>query len=229
MPPILIFRHIDCEGPGYLGQYLKQRRVPFRIIEVDRGAAIPSSIDAVRGLVFMGGPMSANDRRPWITATLALIRAAHARGLPVLGHCLGAQLIARALGATVTANQVKEIGWWPVRRCADGDWQGLPREFEAFHWHGETFSLPGRAAHLFESDACRYQGFQLGATLALQFHLEIQPDMVTEWTQRYAPDLHPRADAVQSETEIVHDLECRVAACHRIADAVYDRWLAPSA
>ncbi|MDH3637341.1 MAG: type 1 glutamine amidotransferase [Gammaproteobacteria bacterium] len=229
MSPILIFRHIACEGPGYLGQYLDRRHLPYRVVKVDSGESIPPSIDRVGGLVFMGGPMSVNDSLPWIDACLELIRVAHDRRLPVLGHCLGSQLIAAALGGTVGANPVKEIGWLPVRRCTGVDHGVLPRQFDAFHWHSETFTLPAGAIHLFKSDACRHQGFQIGNTLALQFHIEIQKDMVGEWADLYANDLRDPGDTVQSRSELTRDLDARITAVNRIADAVYDHWLARSA
>src|SRR3972149_1439134 len=118
MQPILVFRHAPHEGPGYLADYLDRRRLPYRLIRVDQGDPIPTSLDGISGLVFMGGPMSVNDPLPWIPPVLALIRKAVAADLPVLGHCLGGQLISKALGGAVTKNPIKEIGWLPVERVA---------------------------------------------------------------------------------------------------------------
>ena len=178
MKPIYIFRHITCEGPGYFGEYLNRHQIPSRLIAIDRGDSVPISIDDMGGLVFMGGPMSVNDPLPWIDAELKLIRLAHQADLPVLGHCLGGQLIAKALGAAVRANTVKEIGWHEVRKNTEpSSWlAGLPLSFEAFHWHGETFDIPEGAVHLLESQWCQHQAFACGRMLALQFHVEMTAD-----------------------------------------------------
>src|SRR3989304_3649018 len=111
MKPVAIFRHHRNEGPGYLGAYLDARGVPWTVIRIDQDEKVPADARAFSGAVFMGGPMSVNDDLPWIAPGLDLIRAAVAAGVPVLGHCLGGQLIATALGATVSPNPVKEIGW----------------------------------------------------------------------------------------------------------------------
>jgi GMP synthase-like glutamine amidotransferase len=173
-------------------------------------------------LVFMGGPMSVNDDLSWIEPTLDLIRAAHARSVPVLGHCLGGQLIAKALGATVSPNPRKEIGWFPVR-CRT-PFPGLGGQFEAFHWHGETFSLPAGAQHLFESDTCRNQGFRIGNTLALQFHVEMRADMVPVWAKQYAAEIATPTETVQDIDAITRHLDRRIEKLNRVADAIYDAW-----
>ncbi len=116
MKEIAIFRHAASEGPGYLAEFLARRGRPHRLIRIDRHDPLPSSIAGFSALVFMGGPMSVNDDLPWIPPVLESIRRAVAADLPVLGHCLGGQLISKALGGGVTRNPVKEIGWLPVSR-----------------------------------------------------------------------------------------------------------------
>ncbi|MDZ7750580.1 MAG: type 1 glutamine amidotransferase [Gammaproteobacteria bacterium] len=231
MDPIIIFRHIDCEGPGYLGRVLEDRGLPSHMVRVDAGEPVPRQPRA-SGLVFMGGPMSVNDDLPWVRDELALIEAAAAAGVPLLGHCLGGQLIARALGAEVTANAVKEIGWHEVYAAAsagDNPWlEGLPERFPAFHWHGETFGLPANAQHLFASHRCPHQGFALGNTvLALQFHVEMTAELVREWIERYRQELTTAAGspAVQTPEAMAADLDARIDALHGVADALYGRWL----
>jgi GMP synthase-like glutamine amidotransferase len=115
MRPLYIFRHIACEGPGYLAEVLARHNVPSRLIRIDAGDRVPDSLEGCSGLVFMGGSMSVNDPLPWLEQELSLIRAARAIDMPVLGHCLGGQLISKALGGEITRNPVKEIGWHPVR------------------------------------------------------------------------------------------------------------------
>ncbi|MDE2585824.1 MAG: type 1 glutamine amidotransferase, partial [Betaproteobacteria bacterium] len=111
MRPVAIFRHSPTEGPGYFATFLDTHRVPWELIPIDAGAPVPAAVDGYAGLCFMGGPMSVNDPLPWIAPIGALIRDAIAKDIPVLGHCLGGQLIVQALGGTVTRNPVKEIGW----------------------------------------------------------------------------------------------------------------------
>lgn len=225
MSNILIFKYVSCEGPGYLGQYLQRHGYGYRIVKIDETASVPNSIAGASGLVFMGGPMSVNDNLPWIGPTLELIRAAHAQSVPVLGHCLGGQLIAKALGASVGTSPVNEIGWFPVRCRAP--FPTLPEEIEVFHWHGETFSLPVGAQHLFESDACPNQGFQIANTLALQFHVEMLAEMIPVWAKQYADEIATPTATVQGFDAMALDLEQRIAKLHRVANAIYDVWTKP--
>jgi GMP synthase-like glutamine amidotransferase len=231
MKPVVVFRHIECEGPGYLGDFLDARRVPYRVIRIDAGEAVPARIDGAGGLVFMGGPMSVNDPLPWIAQELALIRQACAAGMPVLGHCLGGQLIAKALGAEVGANAVKEIGWHEIA-CTDAAQRTglrgrLPARFGGFHWHGETFALPPGAALLMQSAHCPHQAFLKDRALALQFHVEVTGAMVRDWCAEYRAELAQCAGrpAVQSAEEMTERLDDRIAELHRVADTVYDFWL----
>jgi GMP synthase-like glutamine amidotransferase len=229
MDPILIFRHVGCEGPGYLDEYLTGRGVPFRLICIDRGDTVPESPDGTSALVFMGGTMSVNDPLPWVQQELVLIRQAAERGLPMLGHCLGGQLLARALGGVVSPNPVREIGWWPVEvvpGVATDPWlAGLPGRFEVFHWHGETFSLPPGATHLLRSEHCAHQAFAIGNTLGLQFHVEMTGPMVEEWAALYERDLEVVSPVVQSRTALRERLAERVKHLRVVADNLYGPWL----
>ncbi|MGA7801383.1 MAG: type 1 glutamine amidotransferase [Gammaproteobacteria bacterium] len=231
MEPLWIFRHVDCEGPGYLAEVLDTHRIPWRLIAVDQGQPIPAAIDGCSGLVFMGGPMSVNDPLPWIEPELKLIRAAADAGKPVLGHCLGGQLISKALGGHVGPNPVREIGWHPVAHAdtdAASDWlAGLPDRFEAFHWHGETFSLPPGAQRLLHNEHCAEQAFALDNILALQCHIEMTEELVREWVARYADELSAPSPSLQSPDQITADLPTRISALQQRADTVYRRWLQP--
>ncbi|MEZ5543173.1 MAG: type 1 glutamine amidotransferase [Pseudomonadota bacterium] len=229
--PLYIFRHVECEGPGYLAGVLERHGIPWELIAVDAGAAVPGSIDGCAGLVFMGGTMSVNDALPWIPAELELIRRAQAVDMPVLGHCLGGQLISKALGGEVTRNPVKEIGWHPVRRRDNATaqrWlQDVPDAVTLFHWHGETFSIPPQAEHILESAHCANQAFVLGNTLALQCHVEMLAPMVGEWAQLYRHELEVPGPAVQSAAQMGADLDVRIRAAQQVADVLYTRWLLP--
>jgi len=231
MKPIAIFRHASQEGPGYLAEFLDEQKIPWQLIAIDAGAAVPSGVDAFAGLVFMGGPMSVNDDLPWIPPVLALIRDAVAGDIPVLGHCLGGQLISRALGATVSRNPVKEIGWGEVT-VVDNDsarsWFGEVRHFNAFHWHGETFSLPRDATHLLSSAYCANQAWAIGKHLALQCHVEMTDAMIVSWCEIGADEILAGKDspAVQSADEMQRRMAGELPRLRDIAGQLYARWVA---
>lgn len=229
MKPLYIFRHITCEGPGYLEDVLEQHQIPSRLIAIDQDETLPGNIDDCSGLVFMGGPMSVNDPLPWIEQELELIRQARDVDMPVLGHCLGGQLICKALGGTVGANKVKEIGWHPVRAVKSASnkrWSNnLPAETTLFHWHGETFSIPDGAELLLENDNCDHQAFTIGNTLALQCHVEMTAPMVAEWASLYTDELQDPSPMVQSAEEMTADLDTRVREAQQAADILYQQWL----
>jgi GMP synthase-like glutamine amidotransferase len=225
---ILIFRHAPHEGPGYLAEYLDRHHLPYRLIRIDQCESVPISLDGISGLVFMGGPMSVNDTLPWIPPVLQLIRTAVAADIPVLGHCLGGQLISKALGGVITRNPVKEIGWLPAQRVSGAvtnDWlNGLPPEFEVFHWHGETFSIPPGATRILSSRDCANQAFVLGKTLAFQCHIEMTAELVREWARVSAEEVLNVCATVQDPAMMTANLEARVKRLQAIADIFYDRW-----
>ena len=230
MKPIAIFRHAAPEGPGYLAEFLDERQIPWQLIAIDAGDAVPSDINAFSGLVFMGGPMSANDELPWIAHELALIRDAVARDIPVLGHCLGGQLISRALGGKVSRNPVKEIGWGEAT-VADNvtarSWFGDTQNFQAFHWHGETFSLPQGATHLLSSAYCINQGYAIGKCLALQCHVEMTAEMIASWCEIGADEIlaSGNSPAVQSVAEIQRQMAAELPHLQEVAAQLYACWI----
>jgi GMP synthase-like glutamine amidotransferase len=229
MQEILIFRHAPHEGPGYLAEYLDRHHLPWRLVRIDQNDPIPSSIDGVSGLVFMGGPMSVNDPLPWIPRVTKLIQRAVAANVPILGHCLGGQLISKALGGAITKNPVKEIGWLPVSRVdspAAKPWlDELPATFEVFHWHGETFSIPPGATCILASSDCANQAFIIGNTLAFQCHIEMTSEMVREWARLGADEIAPVCATVQNPQAMTAELNARVQRLQAVADKFYDRWV----
>ncbi len=229
MKPILIFRHIACEGPGYLGDYLTSRDIPFQTICLDQDEEVHDVPSTSSGLVFMGGPMSVNDLLPCLEKELRLIYAAHQENIPVLGHCLGGQLISKALGGEITSNPVPEIGWYPVTGCDNAlsmEWlSDLPEQFEVFHWHGETFSIPDGAVPLLQSAVCKNQAFILGSSLAFQCHVEMKNNMVQEWLDVYADDVPEPSSSVQSREQMLDKLKQRIQGCNLVADVFYDKWI----
>jgi len=227
---IRIFRHIECEGPGYFGEILKRHGCDYELIKVDAGEPIPASLDGITGLVFLGGPMSVNDPLSWVEDELALIRSAQEADIGVLGFCLGSQLISKALGGKVSRGQAgQEIGWHPVMRIAGNEaneWLAdLPEQFTAFHWHGETFTLPDTATRILSSSAYENQGFVVGKTLGLQCHPEVTAAMARQWSQLYTDDLQQGGQWNQSAEQINQDIDSKAAAMQPVADRLLGNWL----
>jgi GMP synthase-like glutamine amidotransferase len=229
MRPVAIFRQFPTEGPGYFATFLDSRSIPWRLVKIDANEAPPSSVNQFSGLVFMGGPMSVNDDLPWIDPELTLIRQAVANDIPVLGHCLGGQLISKALGGVVGKNPVKEIGWGEVS-VADNpvarEWFGELSKFKSFHWHGEAFSLPNGATRVLSSPYCENQAFTLGMHLGMQCHVEMTEDMVKAWCQTGAEEIAGSSGpAVQSVEAMLMDLANRVSALKQVANRLYTKWI----
>jgi len=230
MKPILICQFYATEGPGFVREYLDQHGYLFHLLRLDQGEQPPATLDNYGGIIMMGGPMSVNDDLPWISPMLNLIDIAHRQHLPLLGHCLGGQLIAKALGASVIANPVKEIGWGLVtpsnHKLAKAYFGDQP--FNAFHWHGETFNLPDGAFHLLSSQFCHNQAFAIGNTLALQCHIEMTADMVIQWCVEDA-DYHAQglahSPAVQTLSDMHHELDSKIKQLQQKAGTIYQQWL----
>jgi len=231
MKPVAIFRHAPTEGPGYFATFLDSHRISWEMIKIDAGDSVPADPSRYSGLVFMGGPMSVNDSLPWIPGSLALIRQAAKSGIPVLGHCLGGQLMAKALGGEVGRNPIKEIGWGEVvvaDNAAAKAWFGETRKFNAFHWHGETFSLPPGAELVLSSAHCAHQAFVLdGRHLAMQCHVEMTEAMVMEWYAVGADEVAAASSspAVQSAVTAETNLAQRVAALNAVSEKLYRKWI----
>jgi GMP synthase-like glutamine amidotransferase len=229
--PVAIIRHARSEGPGYFATCLEERSIPWALVALDEGQAVPRDVRRYGGLVLMGGPMSANDELPWIAPLLELLREAVRKDVPVLGHCLGGQLMAKAFGGVVRANPVKEIGWGEVRvedNSVAGAWLGDLQGFEAFHWHGETFSIPPGATRVLSGAHCANQAFALGKHLGLQCHVEMTVPLVREWCRLGRGEIEAGAASpgVQPAAEIERDLEARVEALNKVAARIYEHWIA---
>jgi GMP synthase-like glutamine amidotransferase len=230
MKPVAIFRHSPTEGPGYFATYLDERHIPWRLVALDQGEAVPVDPQQFAGLVFMGGPMSVNDDLPWIAPLLRLIRQGIAADVPALGHCLGGQLISKALGGSVGRNPVKEIGWGEIE-IADHpvaqQWFGPGiRRFESFHWHGETFTIPKGAVRIMGNRHCENQGFVMGSSLGMQCHVEMTEELVRSWCETGKDEIAGSAGpAVQLPQQMQEGIQEKLAALRGVAGRLYDRWV----
>jgi GMP synthase-like glutamine amidotransferase len=231
MKPVGIFRHSITEGPGYFATFLDSRRIPWQLVKIDEGEPLPADPQAFSGLGFMGGPMSVNDDLPWIAPLLELIRSAVHSGVPVIGHCLGGQLMSKALGGVVSRNPVKEIGWGRVEALPGDEgqrWLGDGASFESFHWHGETFTIPPGAVRIAASPYCNNQIFSLNVHLGMQCHVEMTPELIAAWCADWSRELQSLAQqmpSVQTPQQMLADVQDKTAKLHRVADRLYAEWL----
>jgi GMP synthase-like glutamine amidotransferase len=232
MKPVLILQNLNQDGPAYLGTWLRRHRVPFDVFNTEAGEAFPVHVGDYGALAVLGGEMGANDPLPSLRQAERLIRDAMDADRPVIGHCLGGQLMARALGARVTPSPAPEIGWHPMRlRAGEGAerWFGATDPLLVFQWHYDAFELPAGARWLAESDACAVQAFEIGPHLAMQFHVELDAAKLKAWIG--AEDARSKAEsgaATVQSVEAMLQAEQRLADQQRIADRVYDRWLSRS-
>lgn len=220
---LLVLRHEPFEHLGYFEQTLQDRNIPFIYRELGETSEVPSH----DGVIIMGGPQSANDPDPALAAEMRTIQMSIAAGVPLLGICLGSQLIAKALGARVYRNPVKEIGWYPVRftdaALQDPLFAGIPNPSVFFHWHAETCDLPVGAERLAYSDRCHHQAFRYGGNVyGIQFHPEVTPEMIADWTAQpvNCGDLET-LDATESH----HILDPHAFDAAPFARLIFERWL----
>lgn len=191
---VLVLQHVPCETMGGLEQALRTSNVTYEYRKLYESAEVPPHVEC-DGLIVLGGPMNVYEegQYPFLKADTALIQEAVSFGIPTLGICLGAQLIAKACGARVIKGAQKEIGWYQLNLTPAGRkcrvFQGLPKQFKVFEWHGDTFEIPLGGVNLASSALFPNQSFRVGNAYALQFHLEVSEEMVAAWMDAYAGEL----------------------------------------
>lgn len=216
-------QHVPFEGLGSIEPWLKAKGYELTQTRFFESTDLPD-IKAIDLLVIMGGPMSVNDEDKfrWLVSEKQFVREVIESGKPVLGICLGAQMIASAMGARVFSNPVKEIGWFPIHTVdsIDGDIFRFPLSETVFHWHGETFNLPRGAIRLAKSEGCENQAFQLGkSVIGLQFHLETTPELTVQIVSHCRDELVP-STFVQTEEEILCASPERYKSINHLMDSI---------
>jgi GMP synthase (glutamine-hydrolysing) len=215
---VIVLQHHPAESPGLIAD-----AVHVQIIRPFEDQPVPRTLDAA-GLIIMGGPQSVyeQDQFPFLRAELRLIEDALARQKPILGVCLGSQLLAAALGAKVYPGQRKEIGWFDVTARVDPLWANAPRQFTAFHWHGDVFDLPAGATSLASSALTPIQAFRHGFNAyGLLFHLEVTGPQIAEMVTLFADEIHTAG--VDART-ILTGVKNHLPALQKIGRQVFGRW-----
>lgn len=213
---LLIVKHVDIEGPGLIEECLRQERIPYQVLTLESGSHLPK-LDNLTHIVFLGGPMNVyeEDRYPFLKEEDLFIKEAIQRGKSLLGICLGAQLIAKALGAKVFKAPVKEIGWYDVSLTRIGSidpfFSHLPKTFSVFQWHEDTFEIPHSAILMATSSLVPYQAFRYGDNAyGLQFHLEVTQEMIREWMETYEEEFEGPHPPLLSKLRILADTEVKI-------------------
>lgn len=233
MKPIAILQHDPHDGPSYFATFLARAGWRYRVFRLDQGESLPATIRDYAGLCLLGGPMSVNDDLPYQAPQLALIQEAMAADLPVIGHCLGGQLMSKALGGQVGPAPVTEIGWSRLELCDDAGmrWFAGRDRFDAFQWHNESFSIPSDGRWIVRGQHCANQAFIVGNKhLAMQFHIEVDSDKVRHWLEAGGAEIARCAalgvaGAVQGAAVLLADLDLTIAHSQRVADDLYAAWL----
>lgn len=225
---VCVLQHVQGETPGLIADALAQHAVEVKWVRPFRGERIPARLDRESGLVVMGGPMGVYEQHqhPFLRQEIALIEQTLGEAKPILGVCLGSQLLAATLGARVAPGPQKEIGWHPItlRPSAAEDrlWRGMPASFMGFHWHGDVFDLPRGTVRLAESELTAHQAFRYGqSAYGFLFHAEVKPPMVQGMVREFRGELE--AAGLVGE-EILAAASQHLPALQEIGTTVFGRW-----
>ena len=229
MSDFLVLQHIDCEDLGTIEQAMIHRGISYRYVRLFDGDPLPEDIKNYSGLIILGGPMNVyeEDVYPYLKGEDILIKEAIKRRIPVLGICLGGQLIAKATGAKVNKGAKKEIGWYDLLLTpggkADKVFKNFPERLTVFQWHGDTFDIPSDATHLAGSVLFPNQAFRIGDNIyGLQFHLEVTQKMISRWINEYKDELSS-LDYIDPE-KIIKDTDKYIKTLSQHAELFYNRF-----
>ena len=226
---VTILQHIHCETPGIISDCLQSAGIDMHFVRTFERNSIPSSLDTQAGLIVMGGPMSVYDHEqfPFLLEEQRLIEKALKDDKPVLGVCLGSQLLAATLGAEVKGGVQKEIGWYPVTltesAASDALWKELPARFTAYHWHGDVFDLPQGAVSLASSDMTPCQGFRYGVhAYGFLFHMEVTEKIIKNMVAEFKDELEEQRITAGSIIQKTRDY---LSELQTIGGKVFRRWV----
>lgn len=228
MSDILIFTHVDYCPPAHLGTFLSARGEAWREVRCDLGQLAEVDLDQPKAVAVMGGGMSVNDPLPWLDEEIAALRHLIKRDIPLIGHCLGGQLLARALGAEVRRLPYTEAGWQPMRKLADSPWlEHVGDEFPIYQWHSDSFAIPEGATRLLSSPWCDNQAFSWGhKVLGLQGHPEMTEALIHHWLETAGHLLDDGQESQEERAVSISELPRKIAALNQVAEGFYRHWLA---
>jgi len=231
MKPVLILQHQLPENAAYLTTWLDRNRILYQVVNAGAGEEFPASINSYSALAVMGGGMSANDQLLSNRQAEILILQAVIQDIPVIGHCLGGQLMSRALGGIITASPQPEIGWQPIEyedhpRVAE--WFGDTPTDTVIQWHYESFSIPSGATRLAGSKSCPNQAWTFGPHLAMQFHIEINEAKIDSWVSEDDPkwaEARGLYESCQDKITMLNSIPFHLSKHQATADNIYRNWL----
>lgn len=229
MKQVTVIQHLSSEGLGTLEPVLDAAGIPFRSIKIFADERVPADLGEDGGLIVLGGPVGVyqSEDYPYLLDEIRLIESVLRQDKPVLGICLGSQLLASALGAKVTGSGRQEIGWHPVRLSeaaqSDALWNNIENQFTAYHWHGDVFELPADAVCLASSALTANQAFRYGEkAYGILFHPEATVEIISSMTVDFA---HEAAQAGIAQEEVISDSAKYLSAFQTIAGRVFNRWV----
>lgn len=231
MQKVLVLQHVPHEGLGIIGRELYTNGLQPEYLKVYEGHEFPFDVSGYSALIVLGGPMGVyeDDKFPFIAKELKLIRSALKDNLPILGICLGAQMLAKAAGAEVYKGGKKEIGWYEAELTEEGEddrlFLGLPRKFTVFQWHGDTFDVPANGLNLVSSELFPNQVIKAGPrAYGIQFHLEVTEEMIKSWIKENSGELEALKGKIDPDA-IIKEIPLKIPDLHRLGHTVLSRFI----
>ncbi len=226
---IYFIKHIDIEGPGTFGTFLKRKKIDYKVIDLGAGEPLPQMSDNIDAVIILGGPMNVyeEDKYSFLKAENEFIKKVLVKRIPFMGICLGSQLLSKACGATVVKSPVKEVGFFKVVLTRDGAndalFKGMDKEIDIYHWHEDMFNIPSGGKLLVTSDGCPHQAFCVAeVAYGLQFHVEVTDVSINEWAEEY---IKSHADRKKEMDKMMRDYRNKKEIFNKTADILYNNFL----